>query len=62
MTEEHPVYATAKTGLSAANDQPRKIGVRVARSLSDMMQIVAIRASVFMGGIRTSWRKSCGVD
>jgi len=48
MTEEHPVYATAKTGLSAANDQPRKIGVRVARSLSDMMQIVAIRASVFM--------------
>jgi len=48
MTENVPVYATAKTGLSAVNDQQRKIGVRVARSLTDMMQVVAIRASVFM--------------
>ena len=48
MTEDAPIYATAKPGLSAANDYPRKIGVRVARSLTDMMQVVAIRASVFM--------------
>src|SRR5437899_9771412 len=48
MTENVPLYATANNGLSAANDQPRKIGVRVARSLTDMMQVVAIRASVFM--------------
>jgi hypothetical protein len=48
MTENVPLYATAKNGLSAANDQSRKIGVRVARSLTDMMQVVAIRASVFM--------------
>ncbi len=48
MTENIPLYATAKNGLSAANDQPRKVGVRVARSLTDMMQVVAIRASVFM--------------
>src|ERR1700704_4691327 len=41
MTENIPLYAPA-------NDQPRKIGVRVARSLTDMMQVVAIRASVFM--------------
>ena len=48
MTENIPLYATANNGLSAANDQPRKVGVRVARSLTDMMQVVAIRASVFM--------------
>src|SRR5262245_28599964 len=51
MTQEMPLYATAGAGLSAANNRPegaRKIGVRVARSLSDIMQIVAIRASVFM--------------
>src|SRR5437899_11931503 len=48
MTENIPLYATAKNGLSAANDQPRKVGVRVARSLTDIMQVVAIRASVFM--------------
>jgi hypothetical protein len=27
MTEDAPIYATAKPGLSAANDYPRKIGV-----------------------------------
>ena len=51
MTEHMPLYATAQAGLSAADhhhDSSRKISVRVARSLTDIMQIVAIRASVFM--------------
>ena len=52
MTEHMPLYATAQAGLSAADhhhDGSRKISVRVARSLTDIMQIVAIRASVGVG-------------
>lgn len=50
MTDEVPLYATAMARSAVAADQrgPGKIGVRVARSLTDMMQVVAIRASVFM--------------
>ena len=51
MTDDMPLYASAKKPPAAvADDQEgvRKIGVRVARSLSDIMQLVAIRASVFM--------------
>jgi predicted GNAT family N-acyltransferase len=51
MTNDVPLYASAKQQPAAVADHQeggRKIGVRVARSLSDIMQIVAVRASVFM--------------
>jgi predicted GNAT family N-acyltransferase len=51
MTDDVPLYATAWDQHSTGADNrdgTRKIGVRVARSLSDIMQVIAIRASVFM--------------
>lgn len=51
MTGHLPLYATttAQPSVSTANSHSsRKIGIRVARSLADIMQVVAIRASVFM--------------
>src|ERR1700719_116706 len=50
MEREIPLYASARVRpqMEHSPDNARKIGGRVSPSLSDMMQVIAIRAAVFM--------------
>ena len=51
MNVDTPAYASMRQRSStdeAGADTRRKVGVRVARSLEDIMQVIAIRAAVFM--------------
>jgi predicted GNAT family N-acyltransferase len=46
-----PLYASARTRPpveARGNPKSRQVGVRMARSLEDLMQVVAIRAAVYM--------------
>jgi predicted GNAT family N-acyltransferase len=48
MDKDIPLYASARIRPQAGPENARKIGISVARTLSDMMQVIAIRSAVFM--------------
>jgi predicted GNAT family N-acyltransferase len=48
MKSEIPVYASHQKGAVPPGDNTPRHGIKVARTIADMMQVVAIRAAVFM--------------